>query len=142
MILKMLAMSAVVFSLLMIPVLPTQANTANVLIQSLVSQVLSLNLHHGISNSLDAKLQSAIKVVNDISVNNNIGAIGSLHAFVSAVEAQSGKSIPSQDADILIGLANTIIVQLEYYFDGKCPYCGGYPCIPPCDGTGPSGGGI
>ena len=25
--------------------------------------------------------------------------------------------------------------------DPTCPFCGGYHCIPPCDGTGPGGGG-
>jgi hypothetical protein len=76
---------------------------------ALVSEVIALNLHSGNSNSLDAKLSSALNALEDANLNNDVAAINSLQAFINAVEAQRGKKIPDSDADKLIGLAQQII---------------------------------
>ena len=83
------------------------------LINQLVNAVLSMNVRQGISNSLDAKLESALNALDDLNENNDTSAINSLNAFINAVEAQSGKEISEVDADILIALANVIIFILE-----------------------------
>jgi len=78
-----------------------------------VAAVVDLNLQSGISNSLNAKLQNAIKALDDANEHNNIAAINSLNAFINAVEAQRGKKITEEDANVLINEVNAIIVQLE-----------------------------
>ena len=103
------------------------------LILDLVLQVEDMNLQSGISNSLDAKLQSALDALDDINSNNDVAAINSLEAFVNAVEAQRGKKISNEIADSLIDDADFIIVYLDHYIHyGVCPICGGTCCIPPC----------
>lgn len=70
---------------------------------------MSLNLQHGISNSLDTKLDAALQALEDINENNDTAAINTLEAFINAVEAQSGNKIPQADADALIFKARKII---------------------------------
>jgi parallel beta-helix repeat protein len=78
-------------------------------ILELVDFVVSLNLHHGIENSLDAKLNAALNALDDMNENNDVAAIKSLNAFISAVQAQSGKKIPEADANVLTAEAQEII---------------------------------
>lgn len=80
-----------------------------VAVNNLVEDVLNLNLHTGISNSLDAKLDSALSALDDLNENNDVAAINSLQAFINAVEAQRGHKIPEADADDLIAVAQAII---------------------------------
>jgi hypothetical protein len=75
----------------------------------LIAQVEALNLDNGITNSLDAKLQNAVKALDDINDNNDAAAIGKLEAFINEVEAQSGNKIPADDAAKLIATAQAII---------------------------------
>lgn len=82
-------------------------------IEQLIADVEALNLHHGIENSLDAKLDAALNTLDDVNQNNNVAAINSLEAFISAVTAQSGGKIPTADADDLIAQANLIITVLS-----------------------------
>lgn len=79
------------------------------LIGALIAEVIALNLHHGITNSLDAKLDSALDSLQDANENNDVAAINNLNAFINAVEAQRGNKIPEPDADALIALAQSII---------------------------------
>lgn len=81
-------------------------------VESLIQTVLSLNLANGISNSLDAKLNSVINALDDMNENNDVAAINSLNAFINAVEAQRGNEIPEADACNLIQAADEIIVAL------------------------------
>lgn len=83
------------------------------MIQELVGTVIELNLHKGISNSLDAKLQSALGALDDVNTNNDVAAINTLNAFINAVEAQRGNKITDEDADTLIAAAQAIIDKLE-----------------------------
>ena len=83
------------------------------LIGDIVDTVITLNLQQGISNSLDAKLESALSALDDTNENNDISAINSMDAFINAVEAQRGKKISEADADKLIADALSIIAKLE-----------------------------
>ncbi len=79
------------------------------LLEIVLRDVLELDLHTGIENSLNAKLDAALTVLNDNSVNNDQAAINSLQAFINAVKAQSGKKIDVLDAADLIASAQAII---------------------------------
>jgi len=120
--------------------LPTQnsraTNTPFEDIQALISYVVDLNLHSEISNSLDAKLQAVLKVVDDLESNNLIAAANSLDAFKNAVEAQRGKNINNKEANYLTYRANLYSQRLRVIVDGYelCPLCGGSPHVPPCTG--------
>jgi len=71
----------------------------------LVTMVIDLELPKGISSSLLAKLDAAQKANDSVAINL-------LQAFISAVEAQSGKQILETDADTLIAAAEAIIAML------------------------------
>lgn len=74
---------------------------------------MTFNLKHGIENSLDAKLDAALKALEDINENNDVAAINTLEAFINAVQAQSGTKITEADADALIAAAQEIIALLS-----------------------------
>jgi parallel beta-helix repeat protein len=82
-------------------------------IERLITKVLSLNLQHGIGNSLDAKLDAVLQALDDVNENNDVAAINALGAFINAVEGQRGKEISDADADALIGIAQEIIAMLS-----------------------------
>ncbi len=63
---------------------------------------MTFNLKHGIENGLVAKLEAALRVLDDVKENNDVAAIKSLEAFINLVEAQRGKQISDTDADALI----------------------------------------
>ncbi|MHC4791329.1 MAG: FIMAH domain-containing protein [Planctomycetota bacterium] len=65
------------------------------------------------SNSLEAKLNAALRALEDENENNDIAAINTLGAFINAVESQRGKKIPEADADALIADAMEIIELLS-----------------------------
>jgi parallel beta-helix repeat protein len=86
----------------------------NDLLVDLATDVFSLNLVHGIENSLDAKLNTALGALEDVNENNDVAAINALEAFINAVQAQSGKKIiPESAADALIAQAQEIIAILS-----------------------------
>ena len=79
------------------------------LMNELISQVMALNLQNGISNSLDAKLDSVLNALDDVNENDDVAAINALEAFINTVEAQSGGFLTEAEADALIELALQII---------------------------------
>ena len=83
------------------------------LIANLINDVIALNLQHGISNALDAKLDSALEAL-ELS-DNEVEALNSMYAICNSVEAQRDKKIPSQDADAILTDVNTIISQLDEF---------------------------
>ncbi len=89
----------------------SQASPEQELIK-LVGTVTALNLRTGIENSLDSKLAAAINALDDLNSNNDVAAVNSIQAFINAVEAQRGKSIPEESADALIAGAQAIIEQI------------------------------
>jgi hypothetical protein len=82
-------------------------------IQELAVQVMALNLHNGIENQLDAKLNAVLQALDDINTNNDDAAINVLGAFIAAVEAQSGNKITTEDANALKTAAEEIIAVLS-----------------------------
>ncbi len=85
----------------------------DVMIQELIATVINLNLQRGISNAIDAKLDTALSILDDMNTNNDVAAINSLNAFINAVEAQRGKEISNEEADNLVAAAQAIISKLE-----------------------------
>ncbi|MCP4263056.1 MAG: hypothetical protein GY774_36920 [Planctomycetes bacterium] len=81
-------------------------------IVELIFTVAEMNLHQGIENSLDAKLDTAFNALDDMNENNDGAAINSLNAFINAVEAQRGNKITNEQANILVADANAIITLL------------------------------
>ena len=68
-----------------------------------------MNLHHGIENSLDVKLNAASK---SYATGKDDAATNQLRAFINEVEAQQGQRISDTQANILILFANWIIEEL------------------------------
>jgi len=79
------------------------------LLNNLIGFIIDLNLNKGISNSLDAKLDSALSALDDANENNDISAVNKMQAFINAVEAQRGNKISDSDANDLIMAAQDII---------------------------------
>lgn len=82
------------------------------MVTELIQNVIDLNLQSGISNSLDAKLETVLHVLDELNESNDIAAINVLNAFSNAVEAQRGKKLSESDADELIASALLIIAAL------------------------------
>ncbi len=78
------------------------------LINDLVSLVQSFNLTQGISNSLDAKLATAVAALNAMHAGDITTACNLLSAFINDVQAQSGIALTTAQATQLIALANQI----------------------------------
>lgn len=87
--------------------------TPRAAIRRLIAQVVALNLPKGIENSLNAKLQAAVRVLSDDSENKTVAAIRQLQAFINAVEFQRGKKISEAPAYALITAAQEIIALLS-----------------------------
>jgi len=79
------------------------------LLTELSNYINGVDIPKGIANNLLAKLNTALQKLADDNENNDIAAINSLRAFINAVEAQSGKKIPQENADNLIATAQQII---------------------------------
>ncbi|MBW8038890.1 MAG: hypothetical protein FVQ85_02695 [Planctomycetes bacterium] len=98
------------FSDIPINLQPPAPEDPAVLILQLIITVADLNLHHGIDNSLDSKLDAALNALDDLKANNDVAAINTLQAFINSVEAQSGNKIPVEDA-------NNLIAETQYIID-------------------------
>ncbi|MGP8305380.1 hypothetical protein [Vibrio sp. YIC-376] len=89
------------------------SNTVEQQINILIEEIISMNIKSGISNSLDAKLSSAIQALDDNLDSNDIAALNSLYAFCNSVSAQSGGVISTEEAATLIAKVNAIIDNLD-----------------------------
>jgi hypothetical protein len=78
-------------------------------ITQLADDVIEFVRHEGIKNSLLAKIDTAIGILEDENDKNDKAAVNSLKAFINAVEAQRSKKISEEDADNLIAAAQQII---------------------------------
>ena len=75
-------------------------------ILELLDTVESMNLQQGINNSLNAKLNAAMAAMER---GNTQAATNVLKALIHQVEAQRGKKITNEQADILVAAAQAII---------------------------------
>lgn len=72
----------------------------------LVEIVSSSSMPRGIQNSLLKKLESAQAALDR---GNMQATRGKLKAFVNAVRAQRGKTLPEEQADVLLQLAESVL---------------------------------
>jgi len=88
---------------------PFPAQSPSELLESLITDVLNLNLAKGIANSIDGKINTALQALDDMNQNNDVAAIYALRAFINSIRAQRGNHISAADADALIADAQVII---------------------------------
>jgi probable HAF family extracellular repeat protein len=74
--------------------------------QELIFDIEDMGLHGGTENSLLSKLESAI---NSLDKGKDNAAINKLGAFINHAEAQAGKKLTEEEAEILISAAYRII---------------------------------
>jgi hypothetical protein len=80
---------------------------------ALINTTAEINPPSDILQSLVAKLDSAVEVLDDVNENNDLSAVNKLQAFINAVEAQRGNQISEDDADSLRAAAQEIIDMLN-----------------------------
>jgi len=76
-----------------VSIAPERVLDPMILIAQLAMTVFDLNLHHGISNALDSKLDAALNALEDAVEYNDVAAVNALEAFINRVTAQSGNMI-------------------------------------------------
>ena len=76
------------------------------MIDDLIDTVISLSFSRGVENSLINKLEAAFDSVLD---GNDSSVITNLNDFITTVEKNRGKKIPTIDADELTALAQDIL---------------------------------
>lgn len=84
--------------------------TAADAIDDLIDIIIGMGLHHGTENSLISKLESAKK---SLEKGKPHVAVNKLNAFINKVEAQRGKKLTEEQADLLVAYANRIISVLS-----------------------------
>jgi len=83
------------------------------LLSDLVTAVFEVNTNNGIINALDSKLEAVEEALQDASFENDQAALSVLlNAFVNSVEAQRGKKISDDEADLLIEKVQEIAMVL------------------------------
>lgn len=82
-------------------------------IESLIQDVVTMNLGQGIENSFDAKLDAALGSLEALNADQRNDSINKLYAFINAVEAQRGNKITNEQADYLIAEVQRIIDLIE-----------------------------
>ncbi|MBU7048309.1 MAG: hypothetical protein HXS54_17900 [Theionarchaea archaeon] len=87
----------------------------------LAEVVQSLGIHHGIENSL---VQKATNSCDKFNRGKITAAVNMLHGFINAVEAQSGKKISEDDADMLIQFARNAILAILEELDAESESAG------------------
>ena len=78
----------------------------------LVRLIKSFNLKAGIENSLDKKLQNALKAYQAALAKDRAAACNQMGAFISEAQAQTGKALTEVQANQLIAAARQIKVVL------------------------------
>ncbi len=90
----------------------------SVLTADLLDLIEEMNLKQGIDNSLDSKIQHVQDALDAANAGNRGDAINKLYAFINAVEAQRGKALTDEQADMLVEEALQIIELIELYLGG------------------------
>ena len=83
--------------------------TSSASIEDFPKVIKELELPQGTENALLTSINNAQK---SLDKGNDGAAINQLRAFINKVEAQRGKKISDEDADMLIEYANSIIDQI------------------------------
>jgi len=83
------------------------------LLIELSENIDTMSLQKDITNSLQVKLDTALRLLDDENEHNDVAAINSLQAFIDTVNAQRGKKISEEDADYLVTTALQIIDMLS-----------------------------
>ncbi len=78
-------------------------------ISSLMGVIAQMNLPHGTTTSLNAKLNAALA---DVAANNLAGACSDLGALINEANAQSGKKLTVAQANTIISMAMALQAQL------------------------------
>lgn len=78
-------------------------------VESLIDDIEAMDLHQGLENSLTQKLMNVLQSIGYGWIND---AINQLNAFINQVEAQRGKKLTEEQADYLVGGAQSIIDSL------------------------------
>lgn len=84
-----------------------------VLLNELKQQVIDMDLHNSPKKKLLAKLNTALKKLQDGKESNDKAAVKPLTAFIDTVTDQSGNKISEEDANSLITAAQQIIDMLS-----------------------------
>jgi hypothetical protein len=79
--------------------------SATGLLASLATFIQTLNLSHGISNSLDTKLQNALQALDAANAGDSPSACNRLGAFIHEVNAQSGNALTAAQGAQLTTMA-------------------------------------
>lgn len=80
---------------------------------NLIALINQLNAAHGITNSLDAKLQNALKTLETIRQNNHTASCNEIDAFIHEVQAQSGKELTFDQANKMFAISFQIMAVLK-----------------------------
>ena len=81
--------------------------------ENFVDTEAGLDSETGLTNRRTAKIEAALRKVEDGNVANDAAAVGSLEAFIHQVNAQRGKKISEADADDLVAGAEELISVLN-----------------------------
>jgi len=77
-------------------------------VRALINKVRNLNLKNGIANNLDAKLELALRALDDLNEHNDAAVCGAMDAFINACELQRDGALTNEEADSLIADARNI----------------------------------
>jgi hypothetical protein len=81
-------------------------------ILNLISDLATLNLASGLTNSFDAKLQAVLDGLSAANAGRRASACNQMSSFINQATAQSGKQITATDAKNLIAAAQQIKANL------------------------------
>jgi len=93
-------------------ILDIRAVGAQVLLQQLVLEVQDSEIADGVAQSLTKKLDNALAALEAENGEQRADAVHKLAAFIQAVEAQSGKKIDPELAEMLIAAAEDAILSI------------------------------
>jgi hypothetical protein len=88
------------------------------LISDLADTISGINQIAGLGNSLDAKFNSILRVLNDSHDNNDGAALNGLYALCGFVKAQRGKKLTNAQADDIVAGAGLVITSLSEFAPG------------------------
>ena len=81
-------------------------------IELIILEVARINDEYNIPNSFDTKLSNALDAFYAENANRREDLPNKLASFINSVQAQAGKKILEEDADLLIEMAQAVIDSL------------------------------